>query len=444
MFMNIPELKSILKNSGVVGAGGAGFPTYAKLNDKADTILLNCAECEPLLKLHRQVMQVYTREILTALDLVRESVGAKTAIVAIKPSYKKAVDAVSALLGEFKHIKIGKLPEVYPAGDEVVTIYETTGRVVPPGKLPIEVGVIVYNVETMLNAYFAIKENRGVTDKFITVTGEVKNPVTLKVPLGITVKEVITLAGGPTIKEYSLIDGGPMTGRIVDENSLITKTSNAILVLPKDQYIIKKRQSNPKISLKRAMSACCQCRMCTDLCPRNLLGHPIEPHKFMRNLSSSVTNDIKPYLGTFFCSGCGLCEMYSCFQGLNPRTLIGEVKGSLRKGGISVPEITETAVKSERQGRYILKSRLTARLGLTKYNHSAPLVDAQYKPKNVKLKLSQHIGAPAVPTVKMGDTVKKGDVIALGDENALSVSIHASIDGLVTEINENYIAIAAK
>ena len=124
--MNINELKLNLKKSGVVGAGGAGFPSYAKLSDKADTILLNCAECEPLLKLHRQVMQVYAKEILTALDTVRETVGATRAIVAIKPSYKKAVDAVKALLGDFKHIEIGLLPEVYPAGDEVITIYETT------------------------------------------------------------------------------------------------------------------------------------------------------------------------------------------------------------------------------------------------------------------------------------------------------------------------------
>ena len=142
-----------------------------------------------------------------------------------------------------------------------------------------------------------------------------------------------------------------MTGRIVKSNDVITKTTNAILVLPPNQYIIKKRQNNPQISLKRAMSACCQCKMCTDLCPRNLLGHPIEPHKFMRNASSGITKDVSPYLGTFFCSGCGLCEMYSCFQGLNPRTLMGMVKGSLRKGGIPVPEAPEVPVKEERNGR---------------------------------------------------------------------------------------------
>lgn len=441
--MNINELKILLQNGGVVGAGGAGFPSYAKLNEAADTIILNCAECEPLLKLHRQVMDKYSGEILSALDTVRETVGAKQAIVAIKPSYKKAVASVESQLINFSKIKIGLLPEVYPAGDEVVTIYETTGRVVSPGKLPITVGVIVYNVETILNAYYAITKGVGVTHKFITVTGEVNNPVTLYVPLGITVGEVLKLAGGVTIKDYALINGGPMTGSLVSDSDVITKTSNAILVMPEDHYIVKKRQQNPKVSLKRAMSACCQCKMCTDLCPRNLLGHPIEPSKFMRSVSSGVTADVKPYLGTFFCSGCGLCEMYSCFQGLSPRTLIGNVKGGLRKGGISAPEVTASAVKEERQGRYILKSRLTARLGLTRYNHTAPLVDTEYNPKTVKLLLSQHIGAPATALVKGGDKVNRGDMVASAPKDALGVAIHTPISGVVIEVTDKFIKIAA-
>lgn len=442
--MNINELKLILKKSGVVGAGGAGFPSYAKLNDKADTILLNCAECEPLLKLHRQVMQKYAKEILTALEAVRIAVGADKAIVAIKPSYKKAVEAVKAQLKSFPAVSIGLLPEVYPAGDEVVTIYETTGRVVPPGKIPIEVGVTVYNVETMLNAYYAIQTGAGVTYKYITVTGAVKKPITLRVPLGITVREVIKLAGGATIKEYALINGGPMTGNIVTEDDVITKTSNAILVLPKDQYIIQKRQNNPSISLKRAMSACCQCRMCTDLCPRNMLGHPIEPHLFMRSVSSGTTSNSEPYLNTYFCCGCGLCEMYSCFQGLNPRSLMGVFKGSLRKGGIPIPAVSAAPVKEERGGRYILKSRLTARLGLTEYNHEAPLDETLYQPKSVKLLLSQHIGKQAEAICAMGDSVNAGDTVATVSDDALGADIHTPISGLVTEVTDRYIVIAAK
>ncbi len=261
--------------------------------------------------------------------------------------------------------------------------------------------------------------------------------------MGITVGEVLKLAGGVTVKDYALINGGPMTGNICSESDVITKTSNAILVMPADQYIIKKRTANPSISLKRAMSACCQCRMCTDLCPRNLLGHPIEPSKFMRNMSSGVANDIDPYMGTFFCSACGLCEMYSCFQGLNPRTLIGIMKGNLRKGGIPVPQVEGKGVKEERGGRYILKSRLTARLGLTKYNFPALLTEEEYKPKTVKLSLTQHIGAPAKAAVKKGDKVTAGMAVGVADENALGVNIHTPISGIVLEADDKFVMVAA-
>ena len=441
--MKIDELKKVLQDAGVVGAGGAGFPSYAKLNENADTIILNCAECEPLLKLHRQVMQFYAHEIMQMLEIVCQAVGAKKAIIAIKPSYKKAVDAIKAQLNDFKLITIGYLPEVYPAGDEVVTIYETTGRVVEPGKLPISVGVTVFNVETMLNAYYAVTEGKGVTHKYITVTGEVKNATTLCVPLGITVGEVLKLAGGTTIDDYTLINGGPMTGMITRESDVITKTSNAILVMPSDHYIVLKRTAKPNISLKRAMSACCQCRMCTDLCPRNLLGHPIEPNKFMRALSTGTTSDTQVYANSFFCSSCGLCEMYSCFQGLSPRTLIGIMKGELRKGGITVPEVLADSVNEQRQGRYILKSRLTARLGLTKYNFPALLEEKTYTPKKVKLLLSQHIGAPSVPTVKKGDSVNVGDIVASAKDGALGVAIHSSITGKVKDVTDTYIIVEA-
>ena len=171
MRMNINELGRIMRENGIVGAGGAGFPSYAKLNEKADTIILNCAECEPLLKLHRQVLEKYAFEIMTALTAVKEATQAERVIIAVKPAYKGAVDAVNANLGSFKDITIGYLPEVYPAGDEVITIYETTGRVVAPGAIPISVGCIVYNVETMLNLYFAMTADKPVTSKYITIAG---------------------------------------------------------------------------------------------------------------------------------------------------------------------------------------------------------------------------------------------------------------------------------
>lgn len=442
--MNMTDLSALMRENGVVGAGGAGFPSYAKLNAKADTIILNCAECEPLLKLHRQVMEKYAYEIMSALETIAEAVEAERVIIAIKGSYRSAVEAVRSQLDSFKKTEIGLLPEIYPAGDEVITIYETTGRVVPPGSLPIEVGVIVYNVETIYNVYRAMTDQAPVTYKYITIAGEVANPVTLKAPLGMTYNELIELAGGATVADPVLVGGGPMTGRIVNGYDTVTKTSNAVLVMPPDAYIVKKKTSKIRIDMKRAMSACCQCQMCTDLCPRHLLGHPIEPHAFMRSASSGVTKDVKPYIDTMFCSQCGLCEMFSCFQGLSPRTLIGECKAGLRKNGVPVPKgVQADPVNPNRESRLVSKERLTVRLGLAKYDVPAPLQDELVKPAQVKIALTQHIGAPAAAVVEKGDVVKAGQVIGSVDSSKLGVNTHASIDGTVVDVNDKFVTIKA-
>lgn len=441
--MEMKELSLILKNAGVVGAGGAGFPSYAKLNDKADTIILNCAECEPLLKLHRQVLEYHADDIVFALDTVKKALDAQKVIIAIKPHYKEAIAAAEKAMKSYEGFSIGLLPEIYPAGDEVVTIYETTGRIVPPGQIPISVGCVVYNVETMFNAARAIKENAGVSYKYITVAGEVKNPSTLKVPLGMTYGEVVKLCGGATIANSVIFAGGPMTGKISSSVDVVTKTSNAILVLDENQYIIKKRTTPVTISLKRAVSACCSCMMCTDLCSRHLLGHPIEPHKFMRNVTSGVTSDTEPYLNTFFCSSCGLCEYYSCFQGLSPTTLIGNTKGKLRKAGIAIPKDVEVKqVNPLREFRTVPISKLVRRLGLAKYDVECPINDELVKASSVKIMLSQSIGAPSVPCVKAGDKVVVGQAVANAPEG-LGVALHASISGTVESVTDTYIVIKA-
>ena len=228
--MKLEELSQIMKSHGVIGAGGAGFPSGNKLNANADTIILNCAECEPLFKLHRQLLATYTHEIMTALLHVKEAVGAKEVIIALKPSYKEAIDRVNFYLPSFDNFRISLLPKIYPVGDEIILIYETTGRVVKPGKLPISEGVIVYNVETMLNTYYAVEEDKNVTDKYITITGEIKNPGTFKVPVGITIKEAVALTGGEKSENCMYLGGGLMTGNIVRPDDTVTKKLNAVLV----------------------------------------------------------------------------------------------------------------------------------------------------------------------------------------------------------------------
>ena len=439
--MNITQLSELLQNSGVVGAGGAGFPSYAKLNEKADTIVLNCAECEPLLRLHRQLLARHAGSILTALSEVMKAVGAKKGVIAIKSSYTAAIEAVEEELPNFKNISIKLLPRVYPAGDEIVAIYEATGRRVEPGKLPISVGVIVYNVETMFNIYNAIKRNRGVTSKYITVAGEVNNPVTVCVPIGITFKEVIALAGGPSVSDYRVLSGGPMTGKLAKMSDVVTKTTNAVILLPSDHYIVRHTEVNINISLKRAMSACCQCNFCTDMCPRHLLGYPIDPAQLMRAVSTDCTTNPEPYLNSTYCCGCNLCEMFSCFQGLNPKSIILAVRDELRKNKVQLPEPKFRDIDPLREGKRISTQRLIARLGLSKYEIDAPYTNIDAEFSKVKIMLSQGIGVPAVPCVKVGDKVNIGQVIATAAKG-LSVAISSSITGVVTDIKDKYIVVS--
>jgi len=441
--MTLAELSKILQDNGIVGAGGAGFPTYAKLSEKAETIILNCAECEPLLKLHRQVLKKNTVEIFDTLCQIAETLGAKDIVIAIKEAYKTTLQAVRATLPAYKNIRLSLLPEVYPAGDEVMIVYETTGKIVPPGKIPISVGAIVFNVETVFNIYKAINKKEPVTYKYITLAGEIEKPITVKAPLGVTFDEVLKKAEGLTVEDFALISGGPMTGTVATLSDVVTKTTNAILVFPKDHYIINKKLSNNKHNMKRAMSACCQCRMCTDLCSRNLLGHPIKPHEFMRAATSGDTRKLEPFLNTFYCSGCGLCEMYACQQGLSPRTLIAEYKAGLRKNGIKPPEnVQSEGINPLRELRQVPKARVKRRLGLSDYNRAAPIDENLIKTDKVKILLSQHIGAPAKPVVEKGTKVKVGQLIAEAGKG-LSVNIHASIDGTVTKVCDDFIIISA-
>ena len=447
--MEMQALKQVLQENGIVGAGGAGFPTYAKLDPRAEVILMNCAECEPLLKLHRQLMEQQAEAILRAFDGIARTVGAREAVIGIKREYKAAVKAIETYIDAYPDMRIQLLDSAYPMGDEVVLIYEATGRVIRPGGLPIEEGVAVFNVETVYNVYRALERRTPVIDKLVSVVGEVEHPITLRVPIGASIGDVAAYAGGIKVKEPAYLVGGPMMGNLATEHDVVTKTTNAIIVLDKGHALIQRKNRNAAIDLKRAASSCCQCETCTSLCPRHALGHPIEPHKFMRSAANKDFQDTNVFLNTFFCSSCGLCENFSCPQGLSPRSLIADYKLGLRKAGVKPPANVEPApVKESREYRKAPEERLEARLGLSRYNVDAPLQPEDFWRKEqrihkVKILLSQHIGAPAVPTVEKGAQVKCGQCIA-NPAQGLSVGIHASVDGRVQEVTERYIVIVCQ
>ena len=366
--MDLETLKSKLETAGVVGASGAGFPASRKLA-KANTIIVNCAECEPLLVLDKQLLAAEAVKILKALNLVAEACGAAETFIALKQTSKDAIAAVQAAGGTVK-----TLPAVYPAGDEIVLVYEVTGRIVAPGNIPISQGIIVFNVETMYNIYHAVFEDKPVTEKLVTVSGAVANPITITAKLGTPIHALVERAGGATVKNPVYLVGGPMMGSLLPGSTEVAKTTNAVIVLAENHPLVLRRQTRLSAELKRASSACCQCRTCTELCPRHQLGHPIEPHAFMRAAADRNAADTTAFLNAMFCSGCGVCEAYACPQGLSPRRLIGEYKKQMRSAGVSMPTAPLGPVDPDRHYRQIPAERLTARLGLSEYNVMAPWV----------------------------------------------------------------------
>ena len=219
-----------VKDAGVIGAGGAGFPTHVKLAAKAEYILLNGAECEPLLRVDQQLMEIFPDEIIKGFEAARKLVEAKKGIIGIKGKHKKVISIlkdriISLQLGDL--IEVKELPDIYPAGDEQVLVYELTGRIVPEVGIPIQVGCVVVNSETALNIYNA-SLGKPVIEKYITISGDVPKPMTVKVPVGTKTIDVLKLSGIKDFSDYAVIDGGPMMGPVMKNlDGYITKKIRA-------------------------------------------------------------------------------------------------------------------------------------------------------------------------------------------------------------------------
>lgn len=437
------EKIAAIKDAGVVGAGGAGFPTHVKVNATVKTVVVNAAECEPLLKVDQQLLTAQTDKFIKGLLAVVEMTGAEEGLVALKGKYKEAIKCLEEKI-QGTPIKLHILKDFYPAGDEQVTVYEATKRLVPQGGIPLKVDCVVANVETLINIAESL-DGKSVTHTYVTITGEVPNPVTLNLPIGLTVRESLALAGLIDYKGFSVIDGGPMMGKLVkDMEQPITKTTKGLIVLPNDHQLIKRRQLKFETIARKARQSCIQCRQCTDLCPRYMLGHNIEPHKVMRALIN-LPGQEKALNSVFGCSECGLCEQYVCPMGLSPRTINSMLKQELIKNGIKPgPGPEQQEVHKMRDYRQVPVKRLVSRIGLNKYDKYAPLKEIECKPAKVSLMLKQHVGAPSKPIVKIGEMVQKGQIVATIPDNALGANIHASISGKVTEINDRIIITAVE
>lgn len=441
------EFSRNLRSAGVVGAGGAGFPTYVKAQGRAEYALVNAAECEPLLKKDQKILEYFPEKVFDGLDLLMKAVGAKHGVVGIKKKHEKLIPRLEEIAKGRKNVSVLKMGDYYPAGDEHCLVYEATGRIVPPGGIPLDVGCVVCNVETLYNAAFP---GKPVTETFVTVNGAVKKPATFRVPVGISWREAVELCGGFTVKDPAYIDGGPMMGKVMtDFEAPLVKASGGIVVLPKNHpLMVKKAQSRP-VFTRVGRSTCDQCSFCTEFCPRYLLGHNVQPHRVMRTMlfSGGPEHKLHSQYGLLCCE-CSLCSLYACPENLNPTSACISAKSDLRelKMGFKNSSLNTglaPQVHPVRDFRKVPVSKLVKRLGLEDYNKDAPWADIHYKPSKVRILMSQHIGVPCTPSVKEGQRIEKGAVVGDVPADKLGCPVHASISGTVGKVNEKYVEILA-
>ncbi len=420
--------------AGVVGAGGAGFPTHVKLAARADTVLLNAAECEPLLHKDKEVLREYVDGVIEGMAVAMEFVGAGRAVVGIKVKYDDVIALLRAKLPS--GMDVAPLEDAYPAGDEFILVYDVLGRVVPPGGIPLAVGAVVINVETALNV--AAAGSRPVTEKYLSIAGAVAEPVTLRVPLGVTLAQCVAAAGGATTPDADYMVGGVMMGSLEDNHdALVDKTTGGVVVLPPEHVVIRRRRQDWQQIVRIGRSACDQCSFCTELCPRWLLGHPIEPHRAMRSLEFNLIGEAN-VIGTAFCCECNLCSLYSCPEDLDPKNVCTQNKRRLaaEKQRWQNPPFNPQRPEMHLANRKAPMGRLFNKLGLRQFRNVGPLRDQLLPAAKVGIKLKQHVGAACEPVVQPGQRVTKGQVVGrpadIGGKPALGAPVHASIGGTVT------------
>lgn len=433
------DISTKVKAAGVVGAGGAGFPTHVKLAAKADIFIVNAAECEPMLRTDQQLAACYPELLIQGLTHAMEATGAREGIIALKAKYQAAIKALEPLLPPRVRLEI--LRDIYPAGDEVITIWLTTGRRVPPGGLPLHIGVVVNNVQTLINVANAMK-GEAVTTKTLTVTGAVRAPVTVTVPLGTALSEVLALAGGAACARPAYIDGGPMMGKLIpDVTGPVTKTTGGLIVLPDDHALIESKKQSVQAVLQIAKTVCEQCCYCTELCPRHLIGHELPPHLIIRCVNYNTVGSPQILRSALTCSECGVCEAYACPVGISPMRVNMALKEEFRAQRLGYQgQLGQADPMAEH--RLIPSARLVSRLNLKPwYPPEAPLQPKPHQPEQVTLLLRQHIGVPSIPVVREGDQVTRGQTIADTPAGALGAPVHASIAGLVSQITAQSITI---
>jgi Na+-translocating ferredoxin:NAD+ oxidoreductase RnfC subunit len=435
-------LSEQLREHGVVGAGGAGFPTCVKAQSKVEYMIANGAECEPLIHKDAELMKRYPAEILAGMNSMMNSVGARAGKFGVKTKNAEAIEALRRNLSSDR-IELVLLGDFYPSGDEYELVYSATGRLIPPAGIPLQVGCVVNNVETLYNVRLAA-QGTPVTRKFLSVCGAVREAKSFWAPVGTQFRDLIALAGGATVEDFGVFISGIMMGTLTfDLDDVVTKTTGGLIVLPRDHYLMTRRTRSQQEMNRIGKSACDQCSYCTEFCPRYLLGYEVMPHKVMRSLGFTTTGAEIWNQWSELCCACGICTLYACPEDLYPKEACDEGKRDRRAAGLKFAQQRPVEPHPMKEYRRVPLAQLRRRLQVEEYEREAPFQDLECRPAAVRIRMRQHAGEAAAPAVRVGQKVKKGDVVGRVEASKLGANVHASIAGKVRTVTPECVEIVA-
>ena len=320
------EIVEIIRTAGISGMGGATFPTHAKLSGaigKVDTVIINCAECEPFITANHRLMLEHPEDILGGIDVLLHALGLHDVTLAVEDNKMDAVEALRRAIAartpvaQAVRATVAVMKTKYPQGDERQIVYALTGKEIPAGKLPADVGCIIFNAETCAAVNRAFYEGMPLRRRIVTVDGDcIANPGNVLAPIGTSYADLAAFCGGWIKTPAKIVNGGPMMGAAQwDVNDVVTKGTSAVLYLS-EEFI------RPTISNGEA-AACIHCGRCAQHCPMHLM--PLELAKFGREhaLDDALRYDVMS------CVECGTCT-YNCPAGVEIVQYIRAAKGLLR------------------------------------------------------------------------------------------------------------------
>jgi len=433
------EVAAVARRAGIVdGASGAPRPLDQRLVEaaalKVRAVIAAAVDGEPLVATERRLAGLEAEALARGLAAVARALGAGRALVAVE---ERASELRSALAAPARKagVEVGRVPDVARCGDPAGLAHDLLGSA--------GASALVVDASAVIELARALARGGGVVDRALTVAGEVLRPGVRRVALGTRVADLVAAAGGATCGEpWVALGDGPLAGRLLDRDDVVTKATRAVIVMPARADAVRRRRAPLEEQVRRSLSACEQCAMCSDACPPRLLGGRLAPHELVRAFAGAGggTDEV---LAAIDCTSCGLCDV-ACPSGLSPRRLVEATARALLDRGVGPSADDRGPVHDLRADRRLSLALVALRLGLGGRELDPPWDADRLHPAEVALPLKQSLGVAARPVVRAGDPVERGALVAEVPPGVLGVPLHASITGVVTEIAEGAIVIGGR